>query len=223
MMSAVAGLVPEVTTIISNAVALHPVIPPETLAKFRLTLPTLHKLVDYLDPQWGNHADSLMGKLITAWVKATHHECDNTVCRLISFTYGVGFPTLWSHENLNDATHDWVKQEFAKVPVSFFEQIFACVNAGHLVAVDGLPGLPSSFGNSSPPQTDARFAFFAGANNHCFLPDSQAKTFDYFDKLRPGYHALHVLPGYGHLDPFIGARAGAETIPLMLAELGAEK
>jgi hypothetical protein len=220
MMSAVAGLVPQVTTIISNAVALHPVIPPETLAKFKLTLPTLHKLIDYLDPQWGNHADSLMGKLITAWVKATHHECDNTVCRLISFTYGVGFPTLWSHENLNDATHEWLKQEFAKVPVSFFEQIFACVNAGHLISVDGLPGLPASFGNATPPQTDARFAFFAGADNHCFLPESQAKTFDYFDRIRPGYHALHVMKGYGHLDPFIGARAGEETIPLMLAELG---
>jgi hypothetical protein len=47
------------------------------------------------------------------------------------------------------------------------------------------------------------------------------KTFNYFDKLHPGYHALHVLPGYGHLDPFIGVRAGTETIPLMLAELGA--
>jgi hypothetical protein len=222
MMSAVAGLVPEVTTIISNAVALHPVIPAETLAKFRLTLPTLHKLIDYLDPQWGNHADTLMGKLITTWVKATHHECDNTVCRLISFTYGVGFPTLWSHENLNDATHEWVKQEFAKVPVSFFEQIFACVNAGYLISVDNLPGLPASFGNSTPPRTDARFAFFAGADNHCFLPESQVKTFEYFDKIRPGYHALHVMQGYGHLDPFIGARAGAETIPLMLAELGAE-
>ena len=30
----------------------------------------------------------------------THHECDNTVCRMVSFTYGTGFPGLWSHENL---------------------------------------------------------------------------------------------------------------------------
>jgi poly(3-hydroxyalkanoate) synthetase len=63
MMSAVAGLLPEVTTILSNAVALHPVIPRETVAKFAVTLPSLHRLVAYLDPQWGNHADTLMNAI----------------------------------------------------------------------------------------------------------------------------------------------------------------
>jgi pimeloyl-ACP methyl ester carboxylesterase len=218
MMSAVAGLVPQVETIVSNAVALHPRIPGITRAKFMLSLPVLSRLIDYLDPQWGIEAPTLMAKLITAVVRATHHECDNTVCRLISFTYGVGFPTLWSHANLNDATHEWIKHEFAKVPVSFFQQIYRCVQAGHLVAVDGLAGLPSEFG-TRPPETDARFVFFAGEQNHCFLPESQAETFAYFDRHRPGYHALHRLPKYGHLDVFIGKEAAQDVFPQMLAEL----
>jgi pimeloyl-ACP methyl ester carboxylesterase len=219
MMSAVAGLVPEVTTILSNAVALHPVIPQETLAKFRFTLPTLHRLVDYLDPQWGNHANTVMGKLVKAWVLSTHHECDNNVCRLASFTYGTGRPTLWRHENLNAATHDWVKQEFGKVPTSFFEQIYKCVVAGHLLGVDNLPSLQRDFGTTPLPQTDARFVFFAGTENVCFLPESQLRSFQYFDRIRPGYHGLHMLPGYGHLDPFIGEHASRDVFPLMLAEL----
>jgi pimeloyl-ACP methyl ester carboxylesterase len=218
MMSAVAGLLPEVTTVLSNAVSLHPVIPKATLAKFRVTLPSLHRLVDYLDPQWGNQADTLMAKLITAWVLATHRECDNNVCRLASFTYGTGHPTLWRHENLNAATHEWVKQEFGKVPTSFFEQIYKCVLAGHLVGVDHLPAWPQEFG-TLPPQTDARFVFFAGTENVCFLPESQLKTYQYFDHLRPGFHGLHYLPGYGHLDPFIGENASRDVFPLMLAEL----
>jgi poly(3-hydroxyalkanoate) synthetase len=53
MMSAAAGLVPRVTTIVSNAVALHPRIPAVTRAKFRLSLPVLGRMLDYLDPQWG--------------------------------------------------------------------------------------------------------------------------------------------------------------------------
>jgi pimeloyl-ACP methyl ester carboxylesterase len=219
MMAAVAGLLPEVTTVLSNAVSLHPVIPPATLRKFRVTLPSLHRLVDYLDPQWGNHADTLMGKLITAWVLATHHECNNKVCRLASFTYGTGRPTLWRHENLNAATHEWVKQAFGKVPTSFFEQIYKCVLAGHLVGVDHLPSLPQDFGTLPSPQTDARFVFFAGTENVCFLPESQLRTYQYFDHLRPGYHGLHYLPGYGHLDPFIGEHASRDVFPLMLAEL----
>jgi pimeloyl-ACP methyl ester carboxylesterase len=218
MMSAVAGLVPQVKTIVSNAVALHPRIPDVTRAKFRLFLPILSRLLDYLDPQWGKQAPTTIAKLITTWVKATHHECDNTVCRLVSFTYGVGFPTLWSHANLNVATHDWISQEFAKVPVSFFQQMYRCVLAGHLVSVDGLPGLPASFG-VDPPQTDARFVFFAGQHNHCFLPESQQDTFDWFNRQRPGFHGFHVFPNYGHLDVFIGKDAARDTFPLMIAEL----
>jgi alpha/beta hydrolase fold len=221
MMSAVAGLVPQVSTIVSNAVALHPRIPAVTQLKFRLGLPLLGPMLDYLDPQWGKAAPDLLAKAITAWVKATHHECDNTVCRLVSFTYGVGAPTLWSHANLNPATHDWVRDEFAKVPVSFFRQIYRCVGAGHLVAVDGLAGLPSRFG-VDPPRTDARFVFFAGRNNRCFLPESQQATFAWFDRHQPGRHALHLLPGYGHLDVFIGKDAARDVFPQMIAELDKE-
>jgi hypothetical protein len=221
MMSAVAGLVPQVTTIVSNAVSLHPRIPAATRTKFRLALPVLSRLLDYLDPQWGIQAPTAIAKIITAWVKATHHECDNTVCRLVSFTYGVGFPTLWSHANLNPATHAWIAQEFAKVPVSFFRQIYRCVLAGHLVAVDGLAGLPATFG-VDPPRTDARFVFIAGQDNRCFLPESQQETFAWFDRQRRGYHALHVLAQYGHLDVFIGQAAGRDTFPLIIEELDKE-
>jgi hypothetical protein len=140
---------------------------------------------------------------------------------LVSFTYGVGFPTLWSHANLNEATHAWINDEFAKVPVSFFQQIYRCVLAGHLVAVDGLPGLPAAFG-VAPPQTDARFAFFAGQNNHCFLPESQQETFAYFDRYHPRFHTLRVLPDYGHLDVFIGKDAARDVFPLMIEELDKE-
>ncbi len=218
MMSAVAGLLPAVTTIVNNAVSLHIRIPSITRTKYRVTLPLMKHIIDYLDPQWGIDAPSMLAKLITALVRATHHECDNTVCRLISFTYGVGHPTLWDHANLNPATHEWIKQEFAKVPISFFQQMLLCVEAGHLISVDGLPGLPADY-LDQPPQTDARFVFLAGAQNHCFLPEGQNQTFEYFDRLQPKRHALHILPGYGHLDVFLGKDAAGGIFPLILNEL----
>lgn len=221
MMAAAAGLLPQVKAVVSNAVSLHTRIPSITHTAFRFTLPVMKRLVDYLDPQWGNYAPDTTAKLITAYVRATHHECDNTVCRLVSFTYGVGHPTLWSHANLNPATHDWIRQEFAKVPLTFFEQMFRCVEAGHLVSVDGLPGLPSDF-LEQKPQTDARFVFIAGEQNRCFLAQGQQETFDYFNRLQPGRHALHILPGYGHLDVFIGKDASTQVFPLILEELDKE-
>jgi len=136
----------------------------------------------------------------------------------VSFIYGIGFPTLWRHENLNDATHEWVKQEFAAVPSTFFNQIDRSSSRGYLVSVDGLKGLPVDF-VSQPPETDARFAFIAGEMNLCFLPESQGKIFEFFEERRKDYHSLRIIPDYGHLDIFMGKDAVRDTFPIILEEL----
>lgn len=218
MMSAIAGLIPEVKTIVSNAVSLHPIIPKFSEFKIRAAIPLASHLSRYLNPQWGLDSPTVFSKFVTLFVKLTHHECDNPVCKQVSFTYGTGFPTLWSHENLNDPTHEWIKGEFADVPMRFFLQMGRCVKAGHLVAYETMKELPQNY-IGQPPKTDARFAFFAGKDNLCFLPESQVESFEYFDRKRKSYHSLHVLPHYGHLDVFIGKDAAKEVFPLMLEEL----
>lgn len=218
MMSAAAGLVPEVKTIVANAVSLHPVIPEFSRFKITYLTPTVGRLIDYLNPQWGLHAPTTMAKMLTLAVMLVHHECDNPVCKMVSFTYGSGFPALWRHENLNDETHEWLKEEFAHVPITFFRQMARCVNEGHLVSVEGMSELPESF-VAEPPQTDARFAFLAGEKNLCFLPESQKKTFDFLDSHRRNYHSFHLLPKYGHLDVFMGKNAHRDVFPLILNEL----
>ena len=218
MMSAVAGLVPEVKTIVANAVSLHPVVPEWSRFKITYLTPTVGRLLDYLNPQWGLYAPTTLSRLITLLVLLVHHECDNPVCKMVSFTYGSGFPALWMHENLNDETHEWLKDEFAHVPITFFRQMARCVEEGHLVSVEGIGGLPESFVADSP-QTDARFAFLAGEKNHCFLPESQRKTFDFLDSFDKNRHSFHVLQNYSHLDVFMGRNAHRDVFPLILNEL----
>ena len=218
MMSAVAGLVPEVKTVVANAVTLHPVIPPLSRFKIKYLVPLVAKLTPYMNPQWAISPPTKTAKALALMIRVTHHECDNEVCKAASFTYGTGFPTLWRHENLNDETHEWVKQEFAHVPLSFFLQMARCVEAGRLLSVDARDELPRDF-TAQPPQTDARFSFFAGGKNVCFLPESQERTFRFFDELRPGRHRLVELPAYGHLDVFMGKDAARDVFPLMLEEL----
>ena len=111
MMSVVAGLVPKVTTIIANGVSLHPVVPAWSAFKLNVSVPMLKMMASYLNPQWGLKAPTLTAKLIRLLVNLTHHECDNPVCKQVSFTYGSGFPALRRHENINDATHEWLKSE----------------------------------------------------------------------------------------------------------------
>jgi hypothetical protein len=218
MMSAVAGLVPEVTTIVSNAVSLHPIVPRVSKLKSKYMLPFLRSITKYVDPGWGNEAHGIVANAITKGVDLTHHECDNSVCRMVSFTYGAGNPALWRHENLNDATHEWLKHEFGPVPVTFFSQINECIKAGALVSLKGEGKLPANF-VAQEPQTDARFALFCGSRNQCFLPESQERTFDFLDAYRPGFHSVQLFPRYGHLDVFMGKNASKETFPALVAEL----
>ncbi|KVU66444.1 esterase [Burkholderia ubonensis] len=218
MLSAVGGLVPQVDTIVSNAVSLHPQVSTISHLKGRYALPVVGAMTDYLDPRWGEHATGVVPNLLKGLVLLTHHECANGVCRFSSFTYGTGFPVLWRHENLSDAVHDWIRQEFAQVPISFFRQMTRCLDAGHLVSK--LPGLQAD-PTAQPPKTQARFAFIAGELNDCFKWQSQQATFDWFERHRPNYHELHVLGGYGHLDVFIGKHAARDVFPVMLAALAA--
>jgi hypothetical protein len=214
VMSAVAGLLPEVTTIVTNAVSLHPVVPSFSRFKLRWLAPRVAELSHYLDPGWGDQAPTLLARLLVLFVRIPHRECDNNVCRMVSFVYGTGFPALWSHQQLNDETHEWLRREFGEVPLTFFRQMDECVRRGRMVAIERLPGLPEDY-TRQPPQTDARFVLLAGDRNRCFLPVSQARTFAYLDRHRPGYHTAHTLPGYGHLDVFMGKRAARDVFPII--------
>ena len=101
-----------------------------------------------------------------------------------------------------------------------FEQLQQALKFGHIVRLVDLPGLPADYTAITPKIGDTRIAFFAGELNACFLKQSQERTFDFFNRQhRRDYHSLHIVPGYAHLDMFIGKQSAEDVFPLMLAEL----
>jgi pimeloyl-ACP methyl ester carboxylesterase len=218
MMSVVAGLVPEISTVVSNAVALHPIVPALARMKSRYVTNAASLVLDYLNPQWGLSAPRGWPSVVDWFVRATHHECNNAVCKHSSFTFGAGFPTLWLHENLDDATHEWLKGEFAHVPMTFFREMHDCIEAGHLVSAGKYPELPRDF-VAQAPKTEARLVFLGGQFNHCFVPESQQRTAEFFNRYAPGRNAFHEIAGYGHLDVFVGKNAARDNFPLIINEL----
>ena len=217
MMSAVAGLVPQVETIVSNAVSLHPVVPKWSGFKLRFVVPAVAPIMPMIDPHWGVNAPGLVPKVTRALVRLAHRECRNDVCRLVSFTYGSGFPALWRHENLTEETHEWLKEEFGPVTLRFFRQMARCVRQGHLVSLKPTETLPDDY-VASPPKMHARISFLAGEQSGCFLPESQQRSYEYFSQFRPD-HTLHMFPGYSHLDVLIGKNAFRDVFPVILKEL----
>ena len=219
MMAITAGLLPDVSMVISNSSALHPVMPWQARLKLPLAVAFLNReRIGGINPQWGLHAPRLLPKILDWYVKATHDECDNAVCKHTSFMYGYGHPTLWRHENLNDETHEWIKGEFGQVPMSYYGHIADSSAAGEMVSTGKYRELPPLF-TAEAPQTDARFVFMTGDRNQTFLPIGMGRTFEYFDRHAPGKHTFQKFAGYGHLDVFLGQYSHRDVFPFILDEL----
>jgi len=214
MISAVKGLIPQVKTIISNAVSLHPIVPEASEFKMNYVLPLVSPITDYLNPKWGDDAPDFKAKMFRTLVNLTHWENDTNVGKFVSFIYGSGFPALWELENLNPETKEWIRNEFGNVPVSFFNHIKKCIKAGRLVSADNRIDY-----SLDKPKTDARFVFFAGKMNKCFRYESQMESFHYFNRMKPDYHRMYLYDTYSHLDIFLGKNADKDIFPTMLKEL----
>jgi hypothetical protein len=135
--------------------------------------------------------------------------------------YGVGADVLWRHENLDPETHEWVAREFGFCPFSLLKQLGRAQRSGYIAPAGGVPKLPTSLVDIEP-RTDARFVFLAGSANRLFLPESQRRSFQHFEKFRAGYHSYHELPGMTHLDVMFGKNSAREVFPLIVQELDRE-
>lgn len=217
-MAAVAGLVPEVDTIVANGVSLHPILPRFGRVKLQTVRPFMQWREPYIDIAWGDGPEKLTRRMTRNAVRTWHAECGNASCNMASVALGSGHPGLWLHSNLDETTHEWISTEFGKVPMSFYAQMAASSRAGQMVSIRPRDGLPSRYA-AAAPRTTARFALITGARNRAFLPESQKATYAFLDRHQPGRHSLHVIPGYGHADVFLGARADVEVFPHIVSAL----
>lgn len=219
-MSIVGGLLPQVDVIVANGVSLHPVLPRGGRVKLRTIRAVMQHRQPFVDVAWGDGPERGVARLTRTSVRLWHVECRNPACNMASFALGSGHPALFRHDNLDDATHDWLGGEFGKVPMSFYTQMAASDRRKEVVSLpgQGREGFSPRWA-SAAPRSETRFALLAGAHNRAFLPESQRASFDYLERHQPGRHSLRVLPRYGHSDVFFGKRAHNEVFPLIVAEL----
>lgn len=218
-MAAVAGLVPEVTHVVSSAVSLHVRTTRSTRAKQVLMLPPASILTPYADAQWGIRPTAPPAHALAAVARVVRRECDNPVCAMASYMYGTGPDVLCRHANLDRDVHAWLGRELGFAPFrGLLRQLVKSTTARHVVPAERLPGMPESY-VAGPPRTEARFTFVVGAENRMFLPAGQRASFEHFAEHAPGRHEFHQLDGIGHLDWFLGRDAAERAFPVMLSGL----
>jgi hypothetical protein len=216
MLALASGRMPAITHVVSNAVSLHPVVPPGAELKIRSLASALDRLMPWWDPQWARDPEmddrplpdvpapaerNPLSRWLVDWVQLTHNECRSDVCNFGNFMYGDGRSTLYRESTLRKDTREWMENQLSWAPTRVYRQIARSLLAGHLVPMREWPDeLLRGDLFETGPSTDARITFVAGSENRCFSPRSQQRTCEWFSSFQPGQHKFETLDGFGHLD-----------------------
>jgi hypothetical protein len=217
-MSVLAGLVPQLRTVVASAVSLHIRIDRKSRIRLHTLVPVLSKVLSGTDSQWAARAPSMPAAAFGRWATLVRREYDNRLVAAATYVFGDDENALWQRSNMSAATLDWVAREFGYAPFTLFKQMRKCSDAGNIVPVDHLKELPESFLGVEPPQQTS-FTFLAGTDNRFFLPNGQRESYEYFEKMQPGAHHWVSLEGYGHYDVLAGRNAAEDVFPHILEAL----
>lgn len=223
-MSMARGRLPRVRRVVASQVALHLDAPLASVAKSRAGLAgwLARCGVGYMTP--APETESLL-RAVMAVPAATHLECSSSFCHRLSFIYG----HLYRHAQLNAATHARLDEQFGRCNIVALRHLSQMVSRGHAREFDhGRRGNRVRYGRPDPPSyldpepfRDVDVTFLSGTENRTYLPSSTARTFDWLVAANgPERYRRHLLPGYGHLDTFMGAEAARDVYPVIAGALG---
>jgi pimeloyl-ACP methyl ester carboxylesterase len=216
-MALAAGTVDGIASMTSNSVSLVIHLPSWSQKKLAVA-PSLMEYVvgiPYFDPRHSDAPPFTRGWMLSKIVSLFHRECDVSACHMISFMWGSGHPGLWQHENLLDITHERIADLFGANGMNYYRHMHKMSRAQHAVRYNPTDPrhaeLPVDY-LSKASHITTPILFMTGDHNHVFT-DSNIACHKVMSKATPGIHELEILPGYGHVDPFIGKNAHIDVFP----------
>lgn len=221
VMSLFAKQVTGITSVIANSVSLTPRVP--GWSKIKLTFAPF--MVDYvlripnLNPRWSEQPPFTEGTILSKIVSFFHHECDVPACHMLSMMWGTGWPALYEHKNLHEVTHRRGGDLYGATSMNYYRHVMKMIRADN-TAVKYDPdnpkyaALPNDYFQYAA-EIETPVLFMTGENNRVFT-DSNIETHRRLEKIVPGRHQLHVFPGYGHQDVFMGKTNDVDIFPRLL-------
>lgn len=220
MMSLFGKAVTGISSVIANSVALTPRVPAWSRVKLVAAPPVVETVLGlpYLNPGWGDDPGLSRGRLLSKVISAFHRECDVPACHMLSVMWGTGWPALYEHENLADVTHRRGGDLYGAVGVHYYRHVNKMVKAGGAVKFDPdnptYARLPNDYFQFAA-EIETPVLLVTGAGNRVFT-DSNIVCYRRLEKMVPGRHELHVFPGYGHQDVFMGKDVASDIFPRFL-------
>jgi cholesterol oxidase len=213
-MMAMANGLEGVRSAVCSQLTFHPVAPPLNKVKAGLHLASLlnglgvETLTTDFDTT-SSGLDRLCDTLLRLY--PTRERCNSPVCRRILFLYG----EVYDHDQLNAATHGALHEMFGVANMTTFRHLTRMLQAGHVVDAAGNDRYLPNAGRLNIP-----IAFLHGEHNRLFLPEGSERTYQFLcERNGPELYSRHVVPGYAHMDCFIGKNASRDVYPVVTREL----
>ncbi|MEX2283041.1 MAG: alpha/beta fold hydrolase [Gemmatimonadota bacterium] len=223
MMSLFGGVVDGITSVIANSVSLTPRVPAWSKLKIGNAPFFVESVLSfpYLSPAMGDDPALTRQKMFAKLVTLFHRECDVSGCHMLSLMWGTGWPALYEHKNLADVTHRRGRDLYGATSMHYYRHVKKMLKAGGAVKYD-----PDNKKHAALPNDYFEHArdiktpvlFMTGKHNRVFT-DSNIYCHERLRKMGCDWHELHVFPGYGHQDPFMGQTVHLDIFPRLLQHL----
>ncbi|MFC4055354.1 alpha/beta hydrolase [Actinomadura syzygii] len=214
-----AGTVTGITSLTCNSVSLVARTPRWSKMKLGYAPPIVEYLLGpyQLDPRYSTAPVLTRGWMLAKAIRPFHRACDEPACHMLAFMWGCGKP-IFTHEKMSPVTHARLTDLFGVCNLNYYRQVHKMVQAGRAVKFDRHDSrhrdLPDDYLAKAADVTTP-ILFLTGDRNNVFS-GSNIACHRRLESVAPGLHELAVLPGYGHQDPFMGARADTEVFPQIL-------
>ncbi|MGW6412513.1 alpha/beta hydrolase [Streptomyces vinaceus] len=212
-MSMTAGLVPGLAGVVSQGVFLTP----KLAGRMSLTMSMANELLK-------NHIDHVPIDLrkVGLWSKYTplfalasrKADCPDPTCQMLhNSAWGMG-ASLFVHSHLSDATHDRLAELFGPAPLWIVPHLRRIELAKTVVrwhdSDHRYRTLPQNALDAAG-QIDTPVMLLAGSENGLWL-DSQKLCHEVLTSRQPQLDVTYKeIPGYGHLDTFLGRGAALDV------------
>ncbi|MBX7500620.1 GMC family oxidoreductase N-terminal domain-containing protein [Qipengyuania sp. YG27] len=213
-----AGWVSGVRSLISSQLTLHPVTDWLNYMKSDLgvagALGQISLLDGHLDfVSQGTDADYEIDAIAYQIPMPEGQACKNPTCRRV---FGVFGPS-WDHNQLGHDTHLALGSMFSRVSLKPFEQLQQVMHKGLAVDAEGKAIYTS---DAAARRLALPISFLSGATNQIFYPESGQRTRVWLQgKNGSELYQQRIVPGYGHMDLFIGHNAHRDVTPVILEQL----
>ncbi|OLN81041.1 Cholesterol oxidase 1 [Colletotrichum chlorophyti] len=136
--------------------------------------------------------------------------CNSVVCHRSSLVFG----RLWSHKNLNEATHSQLENFLGGVAMKNLSYLMFAGTRGYVT--------DTTYDNLVTPQNIARLRglpifLFSGSENDVYAPENTDLSFTTLSEANGGLcYERQVFEGRGHLDCWMSSSAHKDVFPRVL-------